>query len=113
MAIIIKPPVSGGGGAVDSVNGETGVVVLTTDNIDAGSNVDRQYFTSALQTDLDAKADQTSLDTVQSKTLYSNSYYVNEGVNDIQTVVDAIAGVKTGANDKPVQAVKINSVTIK
>jgi len=28
MAIIIKPPVSGGGGAVDSVNGETGVVVL-------------------------------------------------------------------------------------
>jgi hypothetical protein len=92
MAIIIKPPVSGGGGAVDSVNGETGVVVLTTDNIDAGSNADRQYFTSALQTDLDAKADQTSLDTVQSKTLYSNSYYVNEGVNDIQTVVDAIAG---------------------
>ena len=79
MAIIIKPPVSGGGGAVDSVNGETGVVVLTTDNIDAGSNADRQYFTSALQTDLDAKADQTSLDTVQSKTLYSNSYYVNEG----------------------------------
>jgi hypothetical protein len=92
MAIIIKPPVSGGGGAVDSVNGETGVVVLTTDNIDAGSNADRQYFTSALQTDLDAKADQTSLDTVQSKTLYSNSYYVNENVNDIQTVVDAIAG---------------------
>ena len=93
MAIIIKPPVSGGGGgAVDSVNGATGVVVLTTDNIDAGSNADRQYFTSALQTDLDAKADQTSLDTVQSKTLYSNSYYVNENVNDIQTVVDAIAG---------------------
>ena len=93
MAIIIKPPVSGGGGgAVDSVNGETGVVVLTTDNIDAGLNADRQYFTSALQTDLDAKADQSSLDTVQSKTLYSNSYYVNENVNDIQTVVDAIAG---------------------
>ena len=93
MAIIIKPPVSGGGsGAVDSVNGETGVVVLTTDNIEAGVNADRQYFTSALQTDLDAKADQTSLDAVQDKTLYSNSYYVNENVNDIQTVVDAIAG---------------------
>ena len=30
-----------------------------------------------------------------------------------QAVVDAIAGVKTGANDKPVQAVKITSVTIK
>ncbi len=94
MAIIIKPPVSGGGGsgAVDSVNGQTGVVVLTTDNIDAGLNADRQYFTSALQTDLDAKADQTDLDAVQDKTLYSNSYYVNDGVNDIQAVLDDIAG---------------------
>jgi hypothetical protein len=93
MAIIIKPPVSGGGGgAVDSVNGATGVVVLTTDNIDAGSNADRQYFTSAIQSDLDAKADQTSLDAVQDKTLYSNSYYVNDGVNDIQAVLDDIAG---------------------
>ena len=93
MAIIIKPPVSGGGGgAVDSVNGETGVVVLTTDNIDAGVNADRQYFTAALQTDLDAKADQTALDAVQDKTLYSNSYYVNDGVNDIQAVLDDIAG---------------------
>ena len=93
MAIIIKPPVSGGGGgAVDSVNGETGVVVLTTDNIEAGSNADRQYFTAALQADLDAKADQTALDAVQDKTLYSNSYYVNDGVNDIQAVLDDIAG---------------------
>jgi hypothetical protein len=93
MAIIIKPAVSGGGGgAVDSVNGETGVVVLTTDNIDAGVNADRQYFTAALQTDLDAKADQTALDAVQDKTLYSNSYYVNDGVNDIQAILDDIAG---------------------
>ena len=30
-----------------------------------------------------------------------------------QKAVDAISTVKTGANDKPVQAVKINSVTIK
>ena len=93
MAIIIKPPVSGGGsGAVDSVNGQTGVVVLTTDNINAGSNVDRQYFTSSIQSDIDSKADQSSLDTVQSKTLYSNSYYVNEGVNDIQDIVNDISG---------------------
>lgn len=106
MAIIIKPPVSGGGGgAVDSVNGETGVVVLTTDNIDAGSNADRQYFTSALQTDLDAKALQSDLDTLdgrvdtaesdidslQANRLYSNSYYVNDGVNDIQAVHDDAA----------------------
>jgi peptidyl-prolyl cis-trans isomerase A (cyclophilin A) len=30
-----------------------------------------------------------------------------------QKVIDAIATVKTGTNDKPVQAVKIESVTIK
>jgi len=34
----------GGGGAVDSVNGQTGVVVLTTTNIEEGTN---QYFTDA------------------------------------------------------------------
>lgn len=108
MAIIIKPPVSGGGGgggAVDSVNGQTGVVVLTTDNIDAGSNANRQYFTSALQSDLDAKALQSDLDTLdgrvdtaesdidslQANRLYSNSWYVNDGVNDIQAVHDDAA----------------------
>jgi hypothetical protein len=108
MAIIIKPPVSGGGGgggAVDSVNGQTGVVVLTTDNIDAGSNANRQYFTSALQSDLDAKALQSDLDTLdgrvdtaesdidslQANRLYSNSYYVNDGINDIQSIHDDAA----------------------
>ena len=116
MAIIIKPPVSGGGGAVDSVNGATGVVVLTTDNINAGSNADRQYWTSTLQTSLDAKATDTDLTTLEDRVdtvesdintldgrvdtaendiasleanrLYSNSFYVNDGVNDIQTVHD-------------------------
>lgn len=122
MAIVIKPPVSGGGGggAVDSVNGATGVVVLTTDNIDAGSNADRQYFTSSIQSDIDGKASsgdlsaldgrlttaegeidtlqgdlstaQTDILSVQSKTLYSHSHYVNDGVNDIQAVLDDIAG---------------------
>jgi len=140
MAIIIKPPVSGGGGgAVDSVNGQTGVVVLTTDNIDAGLNVDRQYFTqvdqgnvstlqsgvvtlqsdvstlqsdvstaqsdvstlqsdvSTLQSDVstlqsDVSTAQSDILSVQAKTLYSNSHYVNEGVNDIQTVIDSLAG---------------------
>jgi hypothetical protein len=114
MAIIIKPPVSGGGGgggAVDSVNGQTGVVVLTTDNIAEGSNADRQYFTSAdqgnvstLQSDMttaqsdistlqsDVSTAQSDILSVQAKTLYSNSYYVNDGVTDIQTVLDGIAG---------------------
>ena len=114
MAIIIKPPVSGGGGgggAVDSVNGQTGVVVLTTDNIAEGSNANRQYFTSTdqgnvstLQSDMttaqsdistlqsDVSTAQSDILSVQAKTLYSNSYYVNDGVNDIQTVLDGIAG---------------------
>jgi hypothetical protein len=99
MAIIIKPPVSGGGGsgAVDSVNGQTGVVVLTTDNIDAGLNADRQYFTSADQGNVstlqsDVSTLQSDILSVQAKTLYSNSHYVNEGVNDIQTVINSIAG---------------------
>jgi peptidyl-prolyl cis-trans isomerase A (cyclophilin A) len=30
-----------------------------------------------------------------------------------QKVIDSIAAVKTGANDKPVQAVKINSISFK
>jgi hypothetical protein len=125
MSIIIKPPVSGGGGggAVDSVNGQTGVVVLTTNNISAGNNADRQYWTSTLQTSLNAKALQSDLttldgrvdtaesdidtlqsdlttldgrvdtaesdiDSLQANRLYSNSFYVNDGVNDIQAVHD-------------------------
>ena len=128
MSIIIKPPVSGGGGggAVDSVNGQTGVVVLTTNNITAGNNADRQYWTSTLQTSLDAKALQSDLttldgrvdtaesdidtlqsdlttldgrvdtaesdiDSLQANRLYSNSFYVNDGVDDIQAVHDDVS----------------------
>ncbi len=116
MAIVIKPPIAVDGGAVDSVNGQTGAVVLTTDNIDAGSSADKQYWTSTLQTSLDAKATNADLNTLEGRVdtteadistldgrvdtaendiasleankLYSNSYYVNDGITDIQTVHD-------------------------
>jgi hypothetical protein len=34
----------------------------------------------------------TELATIKDKSLYRNSYYVNDGVNDIQTVIDSVAG---------------------
>jgi len=44
IIVEVSDPGGGGGGAVDSVNGQTGVVVLTTTNINEGSNL---YFTAA------------------------------------------------------------------
>ncbi len=49
MTIEINPISGGGGGSVDSVNGQTGAVLLTTTNIPEGSNL---YFTAARAQDL-------------------------------------------------------------
>jgi hypothetical protein len=60
MSFVQIPPEGGGGGAVDSVNGQTGVVVLTKSNIGLG-NVDNtsdlnKPVSTATQTAVDAKA---------------------------------------------------------
>ena len=53
--------------------------------------------------------------TVAPTTWLNRKHSIFGEVKDIasQKVVDAISTVKTGANDKPVQAVKINSVSFK
>ena len=53
--------------------------------------------------------------TVASTTWLNRKHSIFGEVKDAvsQKVVDAISAVKTGANDKPVQAVKINSVSFK
>jgi len=53
--------------------------------------------------------------TVAATTWLNRKHTIFGQVSDLasQKVIDAIATVKTGANDKPVQAVKIESVTIK
>jgi hypothetical protein len=59
-SIFIQIPVAGGGGAVDSVNGQTGVVVITKfdvglSNVDNTSDANKPVST-ATQTALNAKA---------------------------------------------------------
>lgn len=61
-----RPSTGGGGGAVDSVNGQTGAVVITKSsiglgNVDNTSDADKPVST-AQQTALDLKADQTEVD---------------------------------------------------
>jgi len=53
--------------------------------------------------------------TVAPPTWQNRKHSIFGEVKDVasQKVVDSIATVKTGANDKPVQAVKINSVSFK
>ena len=101
MAIIIKPPVSGGGGgAVDSVNGETGVVVLTTDNIDAGVDANRQYFTQAEQATLSNL--QSDVGTLQSDvgTLQSDVSTLQSDVGTLQSDVGTLqSNVSTAQSD--------------
>lgn len=70
---------SGGGGAVDSVNGQTGIVVLDKSDIGLG-DVDN---TSDLDKPV-STATQTALDGKVNKTATINSVYTNDGTGALQ-----------------------------
>lgn len=74
-----------GGGAVDSVNGKTGVVVLTASDVDA-------YTKDETDTLLDAKADKSSISAVG----YSNNY---NDLDNLPSIPVVPANISAFTND--------------
>jgi hypothetical protein len=106
-------PEDGGGGAVDSVNGQTGVVVLDADDIDDSTTTNK--FTTQAEIDklagIEAGADVTDAANVTtalgSISVTAHSDVTSAGSGDIITTIerDKLAGIEAGAEVNTVDSV--------
>lgn len=103
MAFIQLPPQGGGGGAVDSVNGMTGIVVITKSSVGL-SNVNNtsdanKPVSTATQTALDLKLDDSNIAT-NNQVIYQNGSGVVEGFPDFFKETTH-GGIQFNANRQP------------
>lgn len=90
---------SGSGGAVDSVNGETGTVVLTTGDI--SEDADSNYVTDAEKTVIGntSGANTGDMSNADVKTAYEANADTNAYTDSEQTIVGNTSGTNTGDQD--------------
>lgn len=101
----------GGGGAVDSVNGETGVVVLDTDDIDEGTT--NLYYTDtrvSANTDVAANTAKVGITAQQATDITTNNAKV--GITTQQADEIAANTLKTGITTEQADAITANTLKV-